>query len=387
MRNATHEPSSFFDAYPHQRVCVAQVVDGLNVGGAELVAVNLANGLAHMGFDSLIIASRCTGKLADMIEPVVKRFCAGRTSRWDVQGMRRIAEYIDQEQIDILHSHNHTTSYLMRLVRLLSARKPLHVVHDHHGPAIGNRRLAIYDRLMLNHVDAYVSVSDPLRERAAHLLHIPSDRCIHIANGINIPQPRKHWLGRTTVIQVANVHSPKGHQIAVRAAALLRERIPDLAWKCVGDIPEPPNAYVNEVQSLIEALHLEECFQLLGPSLEVGSMLGQAHLGMLTSDAEGLPMTLLEYMAAELPVVVTAVGQCPALVKRSNSGLVARPGDAESVADAAFEILSRPDRGLSMGRRGREMVVAEFSLASMVEATAALYERLLAETRHVSHSR
>ena len=364
----------------HRPPRVAQVVDTLSVGGAERVAVNLANGLAERGYESHLLVSRSMGPLAAALRPDVQVACAERTWRFDAAGIRRMVHYIDSHEIDVVHSHNHHPSYLLRVVFWFSKRKPLHVIHDHHGPALGDWKMGLYDWLMLRHVDAYIAVTKELRARAARLLALPEDRCLFLPNGVEIPPPSPPWRGRPTVIQVANLRPPKGHATAMCAAARLRESLPDLRWVCVGKIPEGPSDYLKEVQGLMDSLKLSGCVEILGARKDVPALLRQAHVGVLTSDVEGLPMAILEYLAEQLPVVMTDVGQGPAILRDARAGLVVPPADPDRFAEALREIWRDPDEARRMGERGRAYVAAHCGMDAMVERVRSVYESLLATT-------
>jgi glycosyltransferase involved in cell wall biosynthesis len=358
---------------------VLQVLDSLQVGGKERVAVDLANGLAERGWDSRILASRSTGTLGDEVGPDVKLWCAERRGRWDFKAIKRIARYLDDERIDIVHSHNPFSSYLTRVVLWFARARPLHVAHGHFGPAVKSRKIGLLNWLMLRHVAAYIGVSQELRDRARRLLPLSDERCIFLRNGIPIPPEAPPFTGRPTVIQVANVHARKDYTMAVRAAGHLRESVPDLRWRCVGTIGDPPTPYVQEVRALIDSLGLSDCVELLGQRTDISELLCEANVGVLTSRAEGLPLSMLEYMAASLPVVTTAVGQGPDILREADAGRVVPVGDHEAAAEALAGILTDGELRARLGRNARNHVSAHYSLARMVEEVCSFYERLLAD--------
>lgn len=359
-------------------VRVAQLLDTLNVGGKERVAANLANGLAKAGFDSHVIASRNLGPISEVLDKDVNLYCAERTGRFDLAGIKRIAAHVDDCRIDIIHSHNQTSGYLARILKRFCRSRFLHVVHDHSGPGLNSRKQALLDKLMLRHVDAYISVSEALHRRSTKLLKLPSDRCVYLDNGIEIPPQHKPFSGRPTVIQVANLHGPKDHATAMRAAAILKRSIPELRWRCVGRTPKLPNAYMDEVNELIDSLGLDECVELLGERSDVPDLLREAHVGVLTSLAEGLPLSVLEYMAAQLPVVLTETGQTPGIVRNAGCGTVVCIGDASGIAHALLEIFQDPNCLLRLGSNGRSYVKKHFGVDRMVQTVCDLYTGLLA---------
>jgi glycosyltransferase involved in cell wall biosynthesis len=353
---------------------VIQFLDGLAVGGKERVAVNLAEALAHRGWQSHIVASR--GR--EGLEPssAVHYYCADRQSRWDRAGMKRIARYIDDHEIDIVHSHNHSSSWLFRFVLRRCKRRVLHVFHDHHGPAVNDRKMAVVDWLLLRRVDAVIAVSEELRARAEKLLKVPADRCLALPNGIAIYEPQPAPTGRPTVIQVANIHWPKGHDRAMRVAAKVRQSVPDLRWICPGRIAED-SEYVANVRRLIDELNLGDCVELLGECDNVRKLIHQANVGVLTSDREGLPMSILEYMAEGRPVVMTDTGQGPDIIRAANGGAVAPMDDDQAFADHLVSLLTDPAQAAELGTNARQHVIENYSIDHMTKAVEDLYRKLL----------
>jgi len=359
------------------QIGVVQLLDTLAVGGKERVAVNLANGLAGLGHNSHVVASRNLGPLALELSSGVRLFCAERSGKLDLSGIRRISRYIDDNGLKIVHSHNQSSSYLVRCVLRFCRTKPLHVVHDHNGPGLTSRKQAFLDRLMLNRVDAYISVSHELQQRAGRLLGLPEDRCVFIRNGIHVPPEKPPFEGRPTVVQVANLHDVKDHATAAHAASLLRQQLPDLRWRCIGRMPEPPDDYVRGLQELVRSLGLEGCFELLGERTDIEALLAEAHVGTLTSCSEGLPLSLLEYMACRLPVVITDTGQGPQIVRQAEAGVVVPVGDPNGTARALRRILSDLEQARRLGDNARRHVLQHFSTDNMVREILTLYMKLI----------
>jgi len=171
---------------------------------------------------------------------------------------------------------------------------------------------------------------------------------------------------------IGNLWPVKGHRTLVDAAALLSHRFPRVKFLCAGEGPE--RAYLEK---RIAELKLGDRVFLLGHRLDVPAILARVRAACLCSSAEGLSNALMEAMAARLPIVATAVGGNPELVRPGESGLLVPYGDAPSLAAKVCELLSDSDRAAEMGRRGRARVEAELTLARMAEAYAAVYRRLL----------
>lgn len=357
---------------------MAQIVDSLSTGGGERVAVELANGLARRGLRSHLVATRFEGPLSARIAPGVELFCAKRRARFDAAAALRLARWLRARRIRLVHTHNDGSAYLIEILRALRLCSASHVFHDHRGQVLGDAAAARRDRWLLRQVDAYVAVSEPLRERAARLLGLPAERCLYLRNGVEPPAEPAAWRGRPTVIQVANVHVHKDHATALRAAARLRRRVPELRWRCAGSLEVPPRSYVDSVHALHAELGLDGCVEWLGAVRDVSPLLLEAHVGALSSAVEGLPLALLECLAHGLPVVVTDTGQCRSVVDGARAGAVVPARDAEALADALAGLLADPDGARAAGRRGREFVAAHFGIEAMLDRVAALYAACLA---------
>ena len=357
---------------------VAQIVNSLGIGGAERVALNLANGLATSDCQAHIIVTRRSGGLQKLLSPEVNFFNADRKVRLDWAALRRLGRYIDDNEIQILHAHDRTTCVVLRLALLFAKRRPLQIVHDHAGHEIEHGPSALFNRLFLRHLEGYIAVSDGLRQRAENLLPLAAERCVWIPNGITISPPHPAFDGPPTVIHVANLQEPKGHRTAMQSAALLRRQIPELRWRCVGRCLEDME-YVRNLRAQIQELDLDGCVELLGEREDVRSLLRQAHVGVLSSDLEGLPLAILEYMSESLPVAATRVGQVPAILNASGGGTVVPVGDAAALAGEIARMLGSETLRRDMGAAGRRHVVEKFSVEAMLLQVREFYAELFAE--------
>ena len=357
---------------------VAQVVNSLDIGGAERVAVNLANGLATSDCRGHLLVTRRTGLLENELSPEVGFFNAERRGRLDWPALRRLANYIDENEVQILHIHDAATAVVLRAALLFTKRRPLQILHDHAGQEVDDPQAALLKRIFLRHLAGYIGVSDGLRQRAQEVLPLPAERCVWVPNGLAISAPRDPFTGPPTVIQVANLKEPKGHRVAMRCAALVRKQIPELRWLCVGRTDEVPG-YVKEVRALIDELNLTGCVELLGEQGDVRALLHQAHVGVLSSDFEGLPLAMIEYMSESLPVAATRVGQVPAVIEASGGGVVVPVGDADALAGEIVRMLENEELRREQGAAGRRHVAEKFSIEAMLLQVREFYAELFAE--------
>ncbi len=222
---------------------VAQVVNSLDLGGAERVAVSLANGLATADCRAHLLVTRRTGALQGELSPEVEFFNAERRTRLDWAALRKLGRYIDENEIQLLHAHDSATSVVLRLALLFARRRPMQIVHDHAGQKIEDSRAALFDRVFLRHLEGYIAVSDGLRSRAEKLLPLPAKRCIWIPNGIAISPPRQPFDGPPTVIQVADLREPKATASPCRARRWFGSRSPSCGGCASGAVWRPLSTF------------------------------------------------------------------------------------------------------------------------------------------------
>jgi L-malate glycosyltransferase len=177
----------------------------------------------------------------------------------------------------------------------------------------------------------------------------------------------------------------KGHLDLIEALEIVRRALPDVLVLCAG---EGPMRAVLEQQ--IRARGLGDNAVLLGHRLDVPAILRRAHVGCLCSHAEGLSNAVIEYMAASLPVVATAVGGNVELVTEAGSrasGHLVPPHRPGVLAERLEGLLRDPARSTMLGAAGRARVEADLTLTAMIEKTGALYEQVLASGRSKRHLR
>jgi glycosyltransferase involved in cell wall biosynthesis len=183
--------------------------------------------------------------------------------------------------------------------------------------------------------------------------------------------------GRRFVTLIANVDHPvKDQPTFLRAAQRVHAVVPDVAFVIAGE-----GRLLEEYRSLAADLGLTDHVFFTGRCECVGDLLNISDVGVLSSLAEGFSNSILEYMAAGLPVVVTDVGGVREAVVDGETGYIVPAGDAEKMATRIISLLNEPERGRRMGKQGRKIVEEKFSCDAQVARTEAVYEELLATQR------
>ena len=359
-----------------ERFGVLQLIDTLEVGGAERVALNLANHLPRERFISYLGTTRRDGPLADEVRPDVGRLRLGRCSRWDVSAARRLASFLRSHEVRVVHAHS-TTLFLATAACLWARRTPL-VWHDHYG-ADPERNARLY-RPFVRRAAAVIAVNERLAGWSRQQLGVPADRIHYVPNFV-APIPGK--AGRVEqlpgqpgerIVCVANLRPQKDHPNLLRAFAEVVANRPAAHLLVVGD-GDP--SYRGALLRQVESLKLGRSVTFPGEREDVRDILQGCDVGVLASRSEGLPLALLEYGAAGLPVVATRVGQCPEVLDDGRAGLLVEPGDPHALAGALSALLDDPKLRTELGGRLRDRVAERYDVATALGMVTAVYDQVL----------
>jgi glycosyltransferase involved in cell wall biosynthesis len=174
------------------------------------------------------------------------------------------------------------------------------------------------------------------------------------------------------VLQVARLDPIKDHATALRAIELANRRNAPVHLFIVGEGPQRA-----EIERHIRNRSLRQRVTMLGLRNDVRTLLAATDAFLLTSVSEGIPVTVLEAMAAGVPVVATNVGGLPELVCDGTTGLLAPPGDASKLAEAILRLADAPALASQLAARAKRRVEMEFSESRMIEAYGRIYAEML----------
>jgi glycosyltransferase involved in cell wall biosynthesis len=280
-----------------------------------------------------------------------------------------------RERPDILHANSSKAGVLGRLAAALS-RVPIRIftVHGWAFSAHSGIAAALYERaerLMRPLTTVTICVAES--ERAAGLAARVCDpqRTIVISNGVAaLAAPDRGDDTEPTLVTVGRLQRPKDPLTLVRALGRVRSRFSAMI---VGDGPGRPG-----LEAEIRRLGLERVVMLVGDRSDVDELLARADVFVLSSTSEGLPISILEAMAAELPVVASSVGGVAEAVADGETGLLVPPRDPVRLAAALERLLDDPVLRRRLGANGRERVREHFGLEAFQRAHVDVYRRELA---------
>jgi glycosyltransferase involved in cell wall biosynthesis len=203
-----------------------------------------------------------------------------------------------------------------------------------------------------------------LRER------VPAGKIRTIRNGIDLdafpPAPLRH--PRRVVATVANLRPGKGHEVLLRAAARVVARVPDVRFELIGD-----GRLRSSLEQLARELGIANHVAFRGHCADVAERLAASDLFAFPSFMEASPNSVIEAMAARLPVVATEVGGIPEIVEHGRNGLLVPPRDEAALADALLRVIERPAEADALADAARQSVEQRFSFDRMVQEFEHLY--------------
>ncbi len=370
-------------------VSVLHLVNGEHFSGAERVQSHLGRCLPKYRVRADFACLK-PGLFADFLE---RAAAEGRTvgqcyrtamrGRFDLRVLAPLQQRVRDEGYQLLHAHTPRTALV---ASLLSRTTRLPWIYHVHSPAardssrwFQNRVNASIERFSLRRCWHQITVSQSLH-RDVVAAGWPADRVTTIHNGVPAVRPPRTATpqpgGRWNLGMVALMRPRKGLEIALQAIRQLVSEGRDVHLRCIG--PFESETYQASIERLVEALEIRDHVTLGGFAEDVPAALAQLDALLLPSlYGEGLPMVVLEAMAAALPVVATRVEGTPEAIRDGQDGLLAEPGSSQSLAAQIARLVSGDADWSAMAEAACHRHREHFSDQAMAAATAALYRRLL----------
>jgi glycosyltransferase involved in cell wall biosynthesis len=362
---------------------------GSGYGGAEKLAYELAKGIDSARFASYL----CTIRAASRAEADARdaRELDGRGVQLlslrqpgpvllSPRAWGRLYALMRGAPIDIVHAHMPRATVPGALLAR-AAGVSVVISHEHGSALEGKRVRAFLDREVVARLSTVmIAVSEWDRQNLIAAERIPPDLIRVLPNGVvsakaapsGSPALRKP-SGTRLIGAVGRLYPEKGHAGLVTAVALLRDRGYPVHCVIVGDGPQEA-----ELRELIDRRGLHDQVQLLGWRDDAAQIVRELDVAILCSVREGSPLAVLEYMAAGAPIVATAVGGVPELIRDGIDGVLVSADDPELLCDGIARLLDDRTLAAGLGAAARERWAAEFNLDDLVRRVERLYEEMLA---------
>ena len=356
--------------------------DSTVFGGTERAILHLIAGadpaqwhmvLLHDGAapDELVVEAERAGA-ATFVAPSVRR-------KYDVGRFARLATSIRHQEPSIFHAHLHwPLAAKYGIMAAAAARIPVIVATAQlHVEIASGGFVDTQHRLMTSAVDRYIAVSGHVASALEQRFRVPRDKITVIPNAVDVgafdargaaPAGWPGDTGRPVVLVLARLELEKAVDIAIEAIA----GVPDVVLVIAGT-----GSRRTTLEEQARGLGVQDRVHFLGQRTDVAALLQHAQVFALPSLREGLPLSVLEAMAAGVPVVATDIGGTRDLVTRE-TGLLVPVNDAAALATAIRKTLAEREATAGRVAAARALVRSEYSTDVVVRRVFALYDTLLA---------
>jgi glycosyltransferase involved in cell wall biosynthesis len=338
-----------------------------------MMAVNTANALAENGVESHLCATRQEGDLKDKIGAGVNYIFLDKKNAVDLKALKKLVRYLKSNEINTIHAH--ATSYFTAFLVKLWLPKTTIIWHDHYGNSEnleGRKKFPL--TLVSKSFKTVISVNNNLHQWAKQHLHAVHYKYLPNFAVFDRENPKITQLqgeNENRIVCLANLRPQKDHLNLLKAFKLVQEKHPGWTLHLAG--MDFKDVCAEEIKGYVRQHHLNACVYLYGTCPDNQHILEQATIGVLGSKSEGLPLALLEYGLAKLPVAVTDVGECGLVVSHLKSGLVVPPNDAGALAEALIFLVENEQQRNRFGENLHDKVLLNYSKNAFMTQLTAIY--------------
>jgi len=326
-----------------------QITHDLAIGGLQQVVVNICRSIDRDRYDVSVLCLRHLGEFVPQIEELgikVIMLPQREDGKTDHFSFLKVAKVLKDEKVDVIHTHNTQPFFDGSLAALIAGVKA--VIHTDHCRSFPDKKRYMFAEWLVSHyASKVVGVSDHTTENLVKYEHISRRKLVTIPNGIDISRydididrdAKKHDVGikhNGFIIGMGvRLSKQKGITYLLKAMPEILKVFPDLTLVIAGDGTEK-ESLMNEA----DKLGVIDNVIFTGPRLDIDELLKLFDLYVLPSIFEGLPMVLLEAMAAGCPIVATDVGGNSTAIKHRDNGSLVESKNPQAFADEVISVLS-----------------------------------------------
>ena len=343
------------------------------VGGAERLLVELIRGLDRSKFLPELCCLKYPGPLGELLAKEVPAFTGLLSHKYDFGVLRRLTRLMRSRRIDavITVGTGGDKMFWGRLAGWFSGA-PV-ICSALHSTGLPDR-VEFPNRLLAPITDAFIAVAESHGVYLTQHEGCSARKVRAIPNGVDTrvfhprwPDPAlKKELGLEDDAPVAGIvaalRPEKNHELFLTSAKRILQDVPGARFLVVGDGPQRA-----QLQARAKELSIADSVDFLGTRNDIAGVLSVMNVLLLTSHMEANPVSIMEAMSGELPVVATNVGSVSETVLDGRTGYLTAPGDADEIASRVIELWGDPQKAAQMGRAGREHILAHWSLDGMIE--------------------
>ncbi len=346
---------------------IIQIIDSLESGGAERMAVNYANALSSkIDFSGLVVTRKEGALLNQLSEKVFYAFLKKKSS-FDLKALFQLRKFVICHKIDIVHAHS--TSFFMAFLLKITLPSIQLIWHDHYGDSeFLSKRPFLSLRLIIPFFNGIIAVNQNLKVWAKQQLHFANS--IYLPNFPTIEREVKEYtvlkgIQSRRILCLSNLRIQKNHFFLLEVAKRIKESHPDWTFHLIGKDFE--DDYSKQIRNMIFEFNLENTVFLYGSKQDIKNIMDQIDIGILTSQSEGLPVALLEYGWYQKPIVVTNVGEINSLVSNDKNGFLIDPKEIDLFRKALIQLMDNNDLQSIFGRVLHKTIMENFSEGAVMD--------------------
>ncbi len=343
---------------------IVQLIDSLDAGGAERMAVNFANALSEKIDFSGVVATRKEGVLKEEIKNIDAYLFLNRRNKFDVKALISISKFIKINKIQFIHAHG--SSYFFGvLVKLFNPKIKL-IWHDHYGNRAEDNKQKNALKICSFFFSKILTVNEELKIWS--LQHLNCKHVFFIPNFSDLKTTEEKTIlkgeNNKRIVCLANLKNPKNHSILVKA--FISSQIYKENWSLHLIGKDFNDSYSDNLKTIIKENNLENSIFIYDACQDVKFILSQATIGVLSSTYEGFPVTLLEYAQAKLTVVSTNVGYCKNLIEHDSNGLLFDPLDSSELSNHLMYLANNPEICANFATQFQMNIESKYSKEAIV---------------------
>jgi glycosyltransferase involved in cell wall biosynthesis len=304
------------------------------VGGAERMAVNIANLFAKENIPHFLVASRSNGPMNNFLMDKESFLCLEKMSFFDIWAFKRLVYKARHFKPTHIHVHDSSVFWGVLLKKFVPNTKL--IWHAHYGGFYGkDQRFGDKIKFIESSIDAVITVNEELKYWIEREL-TKIQNVAYIQNFPDLPVAITRQNPKEVILCLANLKPPKNHHLLVNAFLEFVKLHPSYKLKLVGSTENL--SYLSEIKEMISITGMENSIQIEGTQLDLTPYLEEAQFAVLSSDVEGLPVSLLELGLGKVPVITTAVGQCESLLEQGKFGYLVEPGNKDHLLQIMLQV-------------------------------------------------
>ena len=356
---------------------VLQLIDSLEAGGAERIAVAYANVIAS-DIPSYLCSTRLEGSLKYTIDESVGYLFLNKRKTIDYYATKKLLKYIKHNKITIIHAHS--SSYFLACIIKLFHPKIKIIWHNHYGASVNLDGFNLLNIKLGSFLfSAIIAVNTNLKDWAINKLN--TAKVVYFPNFVTTTHKKmapvntilKGVEGKR-VVCLANLRKDKDHLNLLNAFELILEKHPDWTLHLIGKSFR--DDYSKTILKRISSNKLYKSVYFYGSCSDINQILQQSTIGVLSSSSEGLPVSLLEYGINNLPTVITNVGECSKVVTHEVNGLVVDKENNEDLSNGICRLIENQNLATIFGEKLRAHIIEAYSDISIKDKVLTLYKNI-----------